>query len=112
MNAKKFYLAILLSFITIWASQFLILSFLHGNNFITDVVLFIYPSDHKHPEGKLRLNCELNPLAMVAEQAGGMATDGDNRILDIVPRALHQRSPAVIGSRREVLLYKNFVTKT
>jgi hypothetical protein len=43
MNAKKFYLAILLSFITIWASQFLILSFLHGNNFITDVVLFIYP---------------------------------------------------------------------
>lgn len=71
--------------------------------------VFIYPRDYKHPEGKLRLNCELNPLAMVAEQAGGMATDGNNRILDIVPRALHQRSPAVIGSRREVQLFEKFI---
>ena len=60
------------------------------------------------PNGKLRLNCELNPLAFIAEQAGGMATDGKNRILEIEPRELHQRCPAVIGSKNEVLLFGEY----
>lgn len=68
--------------------------------------VFLYPRDRKNPDGKLRLNCELNPLSFLVEQAGGLATDGSNRILDIIPRSLHQRSPAVIGSRREVELFK------
>jgi fructose-1,6-bisphosphatase I len=70
--------------------------------------VFIYPRDTKNPQGKLRLCCELNPLAFIAEQAGGMATDGNNRILDITPRELHQRSPVVIGSRKEVELFRTF----
>lgn len=70
--------------------------------------VFLYPADTAHIEGKLRLNCELNPLAFVTEQAGGLATDGTNRILDIQPISLHQRSPVIIGSRREVELFKNF----
>jgi len=71
--------------------------------------VYLYPRDTKNPNGKLRINCELNPLAFVAEQAGGMATDGDNnRILDLIPRTLHERSPVVIGSRREVELFSKF----
>lgn len=70
--------------------------------------VFVYPRDRKNPDGKLRLTCELNPLSFIAEQAGGMATDGRNRILDIAPQLLHQRSPVVMGSRREVELFKNF----
>ena len=67
--------------------------------------IFLYPQDEKHPHGKLRLNCELNPLAFLAEQAGGMATDGKTNILDIQPTSLHQRSPVLIGSKNEVLDY-------
>ena len=70
--------------------------------------VFLYPGDSKNPNGKLRLNCELNPLAFIAEQAGGMATDGKNRILEIEPRELHQRCPAVIGSKNEVLLFGEY----
>lgn len=70
--------------------------------------VFLYPADTKSPNGKLRICCELNPLAFIAEQAGGMATDGLHRILDIEPKELHQRSPVVIGSKREVELFKNF----
>ncbi len=66
--------------------------------------VYLYPADHKNPEGKLRLNCELFPLAFVAEQAGGLATNGTDRILDLVPRSLHQRSPLVIGSAEDVKL--------
>ncbi|WP_031386291.1 class 1 fructose-bisphosphatase [Desulfonatronum thiodismutans] len=68
--------------------------------------VFLYPADTKdsnHPHGKLRLMCEANPLAMIVEQAGGMATDGINRILDIQPAELHQRVPLVIGSKLDVL---------
>ncbi len=64
--------------------------------------VYLYLSDKKHPEGKLRLNCELNPLAFIAEQAGGRATNGEMDILDIQPTSLHQRSPVVIGSKNEV----------
>lgn len=64
--------------------------------------IFLYPADTKNPQGKLRLLYEASPMAFLAEQAGGSATDGVNRILDIVPRSLHQRTPLVIGSREDV----------
>jgi fructose-1,6-bisphosphatase I len=61
--------------------------------------IYMYPATAKAPKGKLRLLYEANPLAFIAEQAGGMATDGSQRILDIVPTELHQRCPLYIGSR-------------
>jgi len=64
--------------------------------------VFMYPGTKKSPEGKLRLLYEANPLAFVAEQAGGMADSGKQRILDIQPTAMHQRTPLIIGSKREV----------
>lgn len=64
--------------------------------------IFMYPADAKNPKGKLRLLYECNPLAFVAEQAGGAATNGRGRILDMVPEALHQRVPLVIGSKEDV----------
>jgi fructose-1,6-bisphosphatase I len=67
--------------------------------------IFMYPTDFrdpKKPSGKLRLMCEAAPLAMIAEQAGGMATDGKERILDIEPQELHQRVPLFIGSKNDV----------
>lgn len=76
--------------------------------------IFLYPADTrdpKHPHGKLRLMCEANPLAMIVEQAGGMATDGINRILDIQPSELHQRVPLVIGSRGDVSKVREILTQ-
>jgi fructose-1,6-bisphosphatase I len=64
--------------------------------------VFLYPADTKNPNGKLRLLYEASPMAFIAEQAEGSATDGVNRILDIVPGNLHQRTPLVIGSREDV----------
>ncbi len=64
--------------------------------------VFLYPPTRKAPEGKLRLLYEANPMALLAEEAGGIATDGHRRILDIEPRAIHQRTPLIIGSRNEV----------
>ena len=64
--------------------------------------VFLYPADTKNTKGKLRLLYECSPMAFIAEQAEGSATDGVNRILDIVPTALHQRTPLVIGSREDV----------
>ena len=64
--------------------------------------VFLYPPTAKHPDGKLRLLYEANPLAFIAEQAGGGATDGKGRILEIQPTGIHQRTPLVIGSRREM----------
>ncbi|ACY83228.1 class 1 fructose-bisphosphatase [Edwardsiella piscicida] len=60
--------------------------------------IYIYPSTASHPQGKLRLLYECNPMSFLAEQAGGKATDGFRRILDIVPDALHQRCPFFVGS--------------
>ena len=60
--------------------------------------IFIYPGTKKNPNGKLRLLYECNPMAYLAEQAGGMATDGFRRILDIQPESLHQRVPIFVGS--------------
>jgi fructose-1,6-bisphosphatase I len=64
--------------------------------------IFLYPADTRNPQGKLRLLYEASPMAFIAEQAEGSATDGDNRILDIIPHNLHQRTPLVIGSREDV----------
>jgi fructose-1,6-bisphosphatase I len=64
--------------------------------------IFLYPADSKNPRGKLRLLYEASPMAFIAEQAGGSATDGLTRILDLVPETLHQRTPLVIGSREDV----------
>ncbi len=60
--------------------------------------IYIYPSTKSHPKGKLRLLYEGNPMAFLAEQAGGMATDGFNPVLDIQPTELHQRIPFFVGS--------------
>lgn len=64
--------------------------------------VFMYPADSKAPHGKLRLLYEASPLAFIAEQAGGAASDGVTPILDIQPTELHQRTPLLIGSRDDV----------
>jgi fructose-1,6-bisphosphatase I len=64
--------------------------------------VFLYPPTAAHPNGKLRLLYEANPIAFIAEQAGGRAIDGRNRILDIQPNDIHQRTPLVVGSETEV----------
>jgi len=64
--------------------------------------VFLYPGTKQAPQGKLRLLYEANPLAFVAEQAGGTATDGKERILDKQPKTMHQRTPLIIGSKEEV----------
>jgi fructose-1,6-bisphosphatase I len=64
--------------------------------------IFLYPADTRNPQGKLRLLYEASPMAFIAEQAEGSATDGTNRILDLIPHNLHQRTPLVIGSREDV----------
>jgi fructose-1,6-bisphosphatase I len=70
--------------------------------------IFLYPADKKSPQGKLRILYEAHPLAFVVEQAGGAATDGRQRILDITPTGLHMRVPLVIGNQREVELFAQF----
>ncbi len=72
--------------------------------------IFAYPADKKSPDGKLRLLYEANPFAFLFEQAGGMATNGAERILDVLPTALHQRTPLVVGSREDVLHFREFLT--
>src|SRR5579863_4075527 len=66
--------------------------------------LFMYPRDNKDPDmpGRLRLLYEANPMAMIIEQAGGRASTGRGRVLDIVPGAIHQRVPLILGSKNEV----------
>ena len=64
--------------------------------------IFMYPKDAKHKEGRLRLMYEANPMSFIVEQAGGMATDGTQRILDIQPTGLHQRVGVILGSKNEV----------
>jgi fructose-1,6-bisphosphatase I len=66
--------------------------------------VFAYPANKKSPKGKLRLLYEANPLAFIVEQAGGAACNGAERILDVQPTELHQRTPLYIGSKKEVEL--------
>jgi fructose-1,6-bisphosphatase I len=69
--------------------------------------VFLYPPTHEYTGGKLRLLYEANPLAFIAEQAGGIATSGSQRILDIEPKDIHQRTPFVVGSSIEVSEFLN-----
>ena len=73
--------------------------------------IFMYPRDAASPEGKLRLLYEASPLAMVCEEAGGRASDGERNILDIVPHDLHQRTPLYLGSSEIVDLAEEFLRK-
>ena len=79
--------------------------------------IYMYPATKGSPEGKLRLMYEANPMAFIAEQAGGIATDGHMRILEKAPETLHQRTPLFIGSpamvrRAESFLEEESVTAT
>jgi fructose-1,6-bisphosphatase I len=64
--------------------------------------IFMYPPTDDYPTGKLRILYEANPIAFLAEQAGGLATDGTRRILDIVPESVHQRTPLLVGGPAEM----------
>jgi fructose-1,6-bisphosphatase I len=75
--------------------------------------VFLYPPTKSHPDGKLRLMYEANPVAFIAEQAGGLATNGSStngmgRILDTEPKSIHQRTPLVVGSRAELELFHQY----
>jgi fructose-1,6-bisphosphatase I len=73
--------------------------------------VFLYPQTKKAASGKLRLLYEANPLAFLAEQAGGMATDGKQRILEKQPKTMHERTPLIIGSKQEVEKVLSFLGK-
>ncbi len=74
--------------------------------------IFLYPGDNKSPsrrQGKLRLLYEANPMAFIVENAGGRASDGFRRILDIQPTDIHQRTPLIIGSEEDVKIAEEFI---
>jgi len=71
--------------------------------------LYCYPGDSRNPSGKLRLMYEENPLAFLVEQAGGAASDGIQRTLEIHPTSLHQRSPFFVGSSEDVRIAQEFL---
>jgi fructose-1,6-bisphosphatase I len=71
--------------------------------------IYLYPEEVDKPEGKLRLLYEANPLALIVEQAGGKASTGMARILEIEPKTLHQRVPLIIGSRLDVEEAESFI---
>ena len=74
--------------------------------------IYLYPGSEKSKDGKLRLLYECNPMSFIMEQAGGMATTGTERILDLIPSHIHQRSPIFLGCKRDVQrvidLYKEY----
>ncbi|CED72468.1 fructose-1,6-bisphosphatase [Aliivibrio wodanis] len=71
--------------------------------------IYLYPSTQAYPNGKLRLLYECNPMAMLIEEAGGKATDGETRILDLKPTELHQRVPFFVGSTNMVDKVQDFL---
>ena len=71
--------------------------------------IFLYPPTRSHPKGKLRLLYEANPIALLAEQANGVASDGTQRILEKTPQSLHERTALSVGSRVEMDLLREFV---
>ncbi|MBI3006421.1 MAG: class 1 fructose-bisphosphatase [Ignavibacteriales bacterium] len=71
--------------------------------------IFMYPGDTRHPDGKLRLMYEANPTSFVIEQAGGSASNGSERILDVIPKTLHQKTPLFIGSSDDVCIVEEFI---
>ncbi|MBI2417127.1 MAG: class 1 fructose-bisphosphatase [Ignavibacteriales bacterium] len=73
--------------------------------------IFMYPADSRSPKGKLRLMYECNPVAFITEAAGGIATDGNMRLMDKVPEHLHERSPIFIGSPDDVNTLLRFLRR-
>jgi len=73
--------------------------------------IFMYPADSRNPNGKLRLMYECNPMAFIIEQAGGRASNGKQRMLDIQPQKLHQRVPIYIGSEEDVKMVEKFMAE-
>lgn len=74
--------------------------------------IFLYPPTAENPSGKLRLLYEANPIAFIAEQAGGVASDGQRRILDIQPDSIHQRTPLIVGSRVEMAEFERCMSES
>ena len=74
--------------------------------------IFMYPNTSKNPKGKLRLLYECNPISFICEQAGGIAIDGEENILDIQPEALHQRVPFYCGSEKMINQLQTFIKNT
>ncbi len=72
----------------------------------------MYPADSRHPTGKLRLQYECNPMAFIVEQAGGRATNGKIRIMEVQPEKLHQPVPIFIGSEEDVLMVEKFMAES
>ncbi len=70
--------------------------------------VFLYPPTVENPEGKLRMLYEANPIAYLTEQAGGVATDGKTRMLDIQPKSIHQRTPLVVGGKVEMAEWNRY----
>ncbi len=73
--------------------------------------IFLYPADKKNHNGKLRLLYECNPISFIAEQAGGAASDGHRRVMEIQPEKLHQRIPFIVGSKRDVADATRFISR-
>jgi fructose-1,6-bisphosphatase I len=73
--------------------------------------VFAYPPDRKNPHGKLRLLYEAGPMAYLIEQAGGQATNGVDRIADVRPKGLHDRTPLVLGSKHDVQTFRRFMVE-
>lgn len=73
--------------------------------------IFMYPGTHQKPQGKLRLTFEANPMAFIAEQAGGYASNGHISIMDVPPEDLHERTPLFIGNKEEVKMLEGFIRK-
>ncbi|MCI0350376.1 MAG: class 1 fructose-bisphosphatase [Acidobacteriales bacterium] len=78
---------------------------------LMDGGIYLYPADNAHRDGKLRLTYECAPLAFVVEQAGGRASTGRKRILEIEPESIHQKSQLAIGSTQDVLMFEKFVAE-
>lgn len=74
--------------------------------------IFLYPENENYPDGRLRLLYEANPIAFIAEQAGGKATDGRTPILEIEPRSLHERTPLVVGGKTEMAEFERCVAES
>ena len=73
--------------------------------------IYLYPADKEAPQGKLRLMFEVNPMAMILEQAGGTSSNGQINILDIQPDGIHQRTPVFLGRKEDVKLIENLLKK-
>jgi fructose-1,6-bisphosphatase I len=71
--------------------------------------VYLYPSNSKMPNGKLRLIYEANPMAFIVEQAGGSASNGQDDIMKMVPESIHQRVPLFIGCSYDVRMIEEYI---